>query len=357
MEEERERTHTLIKRLTKILTLGLAAAAGRDILRIAIGDSLWVAIDHSGAAHDAARRLARALLLDFGLQGRVALVQWLRDLQDELPGLAANIPNLITEVESYNDFEAEKRALNRAHFASERSLAQASEIGKVQASSFQFKFLQVPPLDGSFYGREAELAFINHALSPKTYSGSAAHAAARCAVEGLAGIGKSRLVLEYAYRHAEDFEQVLWIDAAGEDLTAAWADFAGKLALPTAKHPDVQIRADGLTEYLQDGRRRLLILDNVTSDCAVFDRLPKHGQTAILITTRRISSLVPAENRKILRALHPEDGLRILRGTHPLKPPEEDACRQLYEAFGGLTLALTVAGRVFPRSFTTPSQH
>ncbi|MEU6746547.1 FxSxx-COOH system tetratricopeptide repeat protein [Spirillospora sp. NPDC046719] len=81
---------------------------------------------------------------------------------------------------------------------------------------------------------------------------------------GMGGEGKSNLAVEYAYRHAGDYDLVWWIPA--EQTTsarAALAVLARQLGMPMSD--DIKDTVDGVLRALRDGRpygRWLLIYDN-----------------------------------------------------------------------------------------------
>jgi tetratricopeptide (TPR) repeat protein len=81
---------------------------------------------------------------------------------------------------------------------------------------------------------------------------------------GMGGEGKSNLAVEYAYRHAGDYDLVWWVPA--EQTTsarAALAVLARQLGMPMSD--DIKDTVDGVLRALRDGRpygRWLLIYDN-----------------------------------------------------------------------------------------------
>lgn len=81
---------------------------------------------------------------------------------------------------------------------------------------------------------------------------------------GMGGEGKSNLALEYAYRHADDYDLVWWIPAEQEtSARAALAQLARELGLPMSD--DIKEVVDGVLRALRAGRpygRWLLIYDN-----------------------------------------------------------------------------------------------
>src|SRR5436305_9069217 len=63
------------------------------------------------------------------------------------------------------------------------------------------------PRNPFFTGQEAVLTQLANALK----AGQAAALSQPQAISGLGGIGKTQTVIEYAYRHREDYQAVLWV--------------------------------------------------------------------------------------------------------------------------------------------------
>jgi hypothetical protein len=77
---------------------------------------------------------------------------------------------------------------------------------------------QVPfPRNPGFTGRDRELAVLRGRLA----SGQETAAAVPQVVHGLGGVGKTQLVLEYAYRYASDYDLIWWLPAEQPSLMTA----------------------------------------------------------------------------------------------------------------------------------------
>src|SRR4051794_16431220 len=85
--------------------------------------------------------------------------------------------------------------------------------------------------DPSFVGREVELIDLESALAATGRSSLTQPAV----LPGLGGVGKTLLTVEFAHRHADDDDAVLWL--AAEDpttLASAFSGLARELGLPEA---------------------------------------------------------------------------------------------------------------------------
>jgi tetratricopeptide (TPR) repeat protein len=111
-------------------------------------------------------------------------------------------------------------------------------------------------------------------------------------LQGLAGIGKTQLAVEYAYRFAADYDVVWWIPA-GKQATArrALADLAVRLDLggPQTEISELIGAAQDALRTGQPYQRWLLIFDNAgrpTSIQSLIQSLVPSGHGDVLITSR-----------------------------------------------------------------------
>ena len=67
------------------------------------------------------------------------------------------------------------------------------------------------------------------------------------AMSGLGGVGKTQVAVEYAYRHAQDYEAALWISSASrETLLSGFANVASLLQLPERYESDHRPAGEGM---------------------------------------------------------------------------------------------------------------
>ncbi|TDC80217.1 FxSxx-COOH system tetratricopeptide repeat protein [Actinomadura sp. 7K507] len=116
----------------------------------------------------------------------------------------------------------------------------------------------LPGRNTDFIGRDRLLTAVRAALREGTA------ALLPPSESGMGGEGKSNLAVEYAHRHADDYDLVWWIPA--EQTTsarAALAQLARQLGMPMSD--DIKENVDGVLRALRTGRpygRWLLIYDN-----------------------------------------------------------------------------------------------
>ena len=137
----------------------------------------------------------------------------------------------------------------------------------------------------NFTGRREDLDALGKAL----WGGGQAVAITQAAVQGLGGVGKSTLAIQYAWENRERYAGAWWLGADGpagivDGLVALGATFNPALA-------EVQDRAEAARwtlAFLADGgfeKPWLLLYDNVEQPKALDGLLPRAG-AHVLITTR-----------------------------------------------------------------------
>jgi len=185
-------------------------------------------------------------------------------------------------------------------------------------------------------------------------------------LDGLGGIGKTQLVIEYTKRHKEKHTAIFWLNANDENsLRLSFRDIAQHVL---RHHPSTTMMASvNLDEDLdqvvsavkawldlQKNTRWLMIYDNYDNprtpsnpDGSAVDIrqfLPRSDHGSIIITTR---SAQVSQGRRIhvQRLSSIQDGLKILSNTSKRKSIRNDPdAIALAKKLDGLPLALATAG-------------
>jgi tetratricopeptide (TPR) repeat protein len=173
----------------------------------------------------------------------------------------------------------------------------------------------------------------------------------RQAVNGLGGMGKTRLAVEYAWRYRDDYTAVLMVNGESQEaLDRELASLTGIFHLDVDSSAPEPQRTRMAIEWLQKHPGWLLVVDNVDSEearSAVTRRLPDWPNGHVLITgrvTRWPRDVEPLD----LRVLSAEDATRfLLEATQHARAPRDDD-REQAEALantelGALCLALEQA--------------
>lgn len=157
----------------------------------------------------------------------------------------------------------------------------------------------VPAAQPSFSGRAAEIEDLATVL---------ADAPGIAVLVGPPCSGKTALALEFARRHQQDFDAILWLACGSRTLPALAGDLAVQLGVRLDR--DLESNLNELRRLCAQ-HRCLLVLDD--ADAATAALLAQRGRTSVLITTR-----------------HPDLAAALSAGEHPLdgqfpKDPEQVA--------------------------------
>lgn len=180
------------------------------------------------------------------------------------------------------------------------------------------------------------------------------------ALYGLGGIGKTQVVLEYAYRYALEYSAILWIAAeTHEHAMSSVLRIAELLRLVAPEEADNRRIVTAAQSWLTTHSQWLLILDNV-EDVELFQHwLPATRQGSILLTTRRQALGSLAQGMELASMPREEGALFVLRRAKVLglaatnkqmyqlavsRPTEYATASELVMAMGGVPLALDQAG-------------
>ena len=205
-------------------------------------------------------------------------------------------------------------------------------------------------LGNLFKGRDEELSKLDAQLSKH---GAAAIVQPET-ITGMGGIGKTRLALEYAWGHADDFSAFLFVSAnSPEDLETNFARLSEPetLDLPEYSFGKQADQHAAVLRWLQQHRGWLLIFDNVDTPEAVaaVKALVARLQGGQVIITSRITGAkwgntiqqmsleVMPLNEAVALLLESSEGLR------PTRSDDTEQAKLLAERLGCLPLALTHA--------------
>lgn len=182
-----------------------------------------------------------------------------------------------------------------------------------------------------FSGRETQLAQLREGLPTDEHS--------VVALYGMGGIGKSQIALEYAYRFADEYDLVWWIDAEQSDqIPVHYTELADRLGI-AVKEAGAEHNARTLLTKLRERRRWLIILDNAEDPEQIGRWLPE-GRGHVLITSRNPNW------RRIARPVALDvftraDSLAYFKNRVP--STTEDEADALASELGDLPLALAQA--------------
>ena len=208
-------------------------------------------------------------------------------------------------------------------------------------------FLGVPPRIPIFMGRAEELERLD-AILVKNNAAALTQTVGRAAVQGLGGVGKTTLAIEYAYRFRGLYQGVCWCPA--ETRVGLLSSLAGLLIFlggAAAEEADVEKAAKSALHRLAEQRATwLLVYDNVSSPEEIADLLPV-AEARVLITSRFSDWSGWAEEVGV-DVLPLEEAAALLQS----RTGRSDAAgaKVLAEALGNLPLALDHAAAYCKRT-------
>jgi tetratricopeptide (TPR) repeat protein len=173
-------------------------------------------------------------------------------------------------------------------------------------------------------------------------------------LNGLGGIGKTQIALEYAYRYAQTYQAIFWVAADPQgDLLADFVSIAQFLQLPEKDEPNQSLIVDAIKQWFQQHEGWLLLFDHVEDITAVNAFCPTAGKGHILITTRAQATGTVATPCEV-EPMDLQEGAQFLLQRVKLLSPdlpldqvesqERAAAEEISRLFGGHPLALDQAG-------------
>ncbi|KUL36958.1 tetratricopeptide repeat protein [Streptomyces regalis] len=235
----------------------------------------------------------------------------------------------------------------------------------------------LPAPSPTFTGRDAHVEELLDALAPREEQQAVlvAPQLSRVAVAGLAGVGKTELVVQVATRALREPDWfpggVLFVDLFGYDPERrlspeqALDGFLRALGIPGEQIPsglqDLQrLYRSALAAFIEQGRRILVVIDNASSADQAAPLLPTDGITAVLITSRhtldidaRLHDLNVLDTDASIALLH--QALLQARGPADMRVQENPgAAAAIADLCAGLPLALRIAAALLADAPTRP---
>jgi tetratricopeptide (TPR) repeat protein len=241
------------------------------------------------------------------------------------------------EVEDYDkDYLALLKEINQ-----QKTSNQTLQIQTPQQTNISKKFFNVPfeSKQDDVVGIEGKLEEVHEKLSnsKKLRIGQVAK------FEGMGGLGKTQLAVEYAHKYKESYPNgVLWL-TMDQNLDEQLLTFGKEYNLVN-QNLDIKEQLDGIRYQLKSFENMLLIYDNTNEQEDIEqDFLPKSSTNKILITTRNpIQGYTPIE----LETLNFENSKKLLEIESGKTVLENEIVfvEELSEKLDGLPLALEMAG-------------
>ncbi|KAI0873550.1 P-loop containing nucleoside triphosphate hydrolase protein [Hypoxylon argillaceum] len=242
-------------------------------------------------------------------------------------------------------------------------------------------FPSTHPANPDFCGREDVLELLATELLPLKNTATTSRTAPRqFALCGFGGIGKTEIAREFARRHRSSFDAVFWVMADEiAELDYRYQQFSLALGLEDESECKSQaVSREVAKRWLSNPRKRLsgsngsdqadqgtpeaswlLIFDNAGDPMILADHWPQGGgcRGSILITSRDPLAKTRFTRRPSgldLGPLTQEDSLSLFRRlTINLTESKDNTARQIYDAFGGVPLAISQMASIIRQKHIT----
>ncbi|KIW10231.1 hypothetical protein PV08_11192 [Exophiala spinifera] len=206
------------------------------------------------------------------------------------------------------------------------------------------------PRNKNFVGRVQSLQEIHKKVNSCGFPRSSC---VKCVVKGMGGIGKTQVILEYAYRYREDFSSVFWIRANSyESAVESYCTIAQKIGLSNSPSPwsiekDLgRVAVSSVQKWLtaSENGNWLLLLDgwDNLNDQRMDSLIPHSGSGVILITSRR-DDWARCEEILDLQLMEEAASLSLLSKSS-LTDYEQADEEEIVKVLGNLPLAVDQAG-------------
>ncbi len=205
---------------------------------------------------------------------------------------------------------------------------------------------QLPPDLPMFTGRRCELSRLNSLLDSTMLI---------CAIDGIAGIGKTTFAVHWAHQLAERYpDGQLYVDLRGFDPSGsvlgpskALRGFLDALGVAPQRIPDSLEAQAGLYRSLLKDRRVLILLDNARDVAQVRPLLPASPGCLVIITSRnQLSGLITthAAHALTLDSFSVDESREVLtKRLGPQRLAEEaSALDEIIRWCAGLPLAMAI---------------
>jgi DNA-binding SARP family transcriptional activator len=226
---------------------------------------------------------------------------------------------------------------------------------------------QLPASVRSFVGRQAEVSRLGDLVRQALYPVGAAGTVVISAIDGMAGVGKTALVLHATHQMAGQFpDGQLFIDMHGytqghepRPASEALEMFLRALGVPPQQIPAGTDERAGMFRHRLFGTRTMIVLDNVASEAQIRPLIPASAGCVVLVTSRRRLRALDEACQLSLDVLPRADALELfLAVAGPGQvPPDNPTLVEIVELCGQLPLAVRIAAALLRHRPVWTAEH
>jgi tetratricopeptide (TPR) repeat protein len=297
----------------------------------------------------------------------------------ETPGSGAPLAVYVSDVRPLPEFPTEKSitVVNQsASVAVDRILRlidrQPSATQTVNGQSgprfpgLEPRVFGAPARNARFTGREGELTSLREQL----LSGGQAvvlqqprnqPTALPVALQGMGGVGKTQLAIEYVHRFRTAYDVVWWVAAdPPEFVDAALADMAPQVGVSAEVTDTAADTARAVLQKLRSGeagRRWLIVFDNaeaVERISPFIPPVPQDGSGHVIVTSRNVA-WSESTNPIPIDVFRRNESIAHLRQR--VDTVTEQEANSIAEVLGDLPIAVAVAGAWLAETGATPAEY
>ncbi len=208
--------------------------------------------------------------------------------------------------------------------------------GDVAEDAREKPFLVPRPRDPFFVGREAELAELRTQLTERGRRGYPAIVI----LQGMGGIGKTAIALEYAYRFKEEYDAVCWIDPQSDNPAVRLEQVRAAARFEPSSGGEAQPSIS-----LREPPTSLIIVDELTFPTGLAWLSPEKNEHVIVTSRVHVNASYGGTTIKVglLTLAEAEQALLARSGRTDLAAGERDSVAAVAEALEGHPLALQIA--------------
>jgi DNA-binding SARP family transcriptional activator len=212
---------------------------------------------------------------------------------------------------------------------------------------------QLPVSGDRFTGREAALKALAEAFGSGDGDGPARRSMMICVISGMAGVGKTALVIHWAHRLADRFpDGQLYVDLHGAtarlrplEPLEVLGRFLRALGTDPTAVPTTAEEAGAAFRSRMAGRRVLVVLDNAADAAQVTPLLPGSPGCGVLVASRQALVSLDAAHLH-LDVMEPDEAVELLGrlAGRERMAAEPEAAAEVASLCGCLPLALRISG-------------